>query len=235
MFISNIDFLNPLLGAWRYISHFWTSTSTASGWTLCWNMPRTTRRSMQMTMMGESTRRITPATCWRLMVTRNTSVFLSLSTLGKTLSASHRKMKGQLQGAGQDPGPAMNTHCANPTDPVAFPPCRYTTNWTAWGCGWKDWWKALCLAATSLPGQNWIRSPSLNRLKRFKKGHLCWARAGFVHWRPLNSVSCCCYNHVNRKQNHCGHFQSYPHNLQAAAVVPLSWWILWTEMHVFKQ
>lgn len=167
--LHHIHSFNALLGAWRCISPSWISTSTASGWTLCWNMPRTPRRLMRMRTTGATTRWTTPATCWHSTATKSTSVCSSPSTLGKTLTVSHLRKKGALPWGGRGPAPVTTTRHADPTDPAAYPPCRSTTNWTAWGCGWKGSWRALCLATTSPPGQVSTRSPLLNRWRRDRK------------------------------------------------------------------
>lgn len=164
--------LFSVLGAWRYIFPFWTLISTASGWILCWTLARMLRRSLQTTKMGETTRLTTLATFWLLTDTRNTLACLSLSTLGRTSTASHLKMKGRLQGAGRSQVLAKSTRRANPADPAAYLPCTYTINWTVWACGWKDFWKELCLVTTSAPGRKWTWSPLLNERRRGGKGHV---------------------------------------------------------------
>lgn len=133
----HVSFFSTLPGVWRCISPSWILTSTASGWARCWNTPRTPCRSMQTRTMVETARRTTPATCWHLTATRSTCVCLGPSTQAKTLTISHLRMKGELQGAGRGPVHVTTTRRANPIDLAAYPPCRSTTNWIAWGCGWK--------------------------------------------------------------------------------------------------
>lgn len=138
----------PLLGAWRCISPSWILTSTASGWTRCWN----TCRSMATRTTGETTNPTTLVTWWRSTDTSATFVCLSPSTLAKTSTVSHLRTKGAHRHGSRGPLPVTTTHRADPTGRAAPPPCRSTTNWTAWGCGWSGSWRALCLATTSPPG-----------------------------------------------------------------------------------
>lgn len=164
--------LFAVLGAWPYISPSWTLISTASGWVLCWTLPRKLRWSLQMTVMGETIRPTTLAMFWLLMATRNTFACLSLSTLGTTSTVRNLKMKGRLQGAGPSQVPVKSTQRADPTDPAAYPSCRYTINWTVWACGWKGCWKVPYLVTTSPPGQKWIWSLLLNERKQVGKGQV---------------------------------------------------------------
>lgn len=164
--------LFAVVGAWLYISPSWTLISTASGWLLCWTLPRMLRRSLRTTLMGETTRLTTLAMFWLSTATRNTFACLSLCTLGRTLTARRLKRKGWLQGSGPSQGIAKSTQHVNPTEPAAYPSCRYTINWTVWACGWKDCWKVLYLGTTSPAGQKWIRSLLLNERKHVGNGQV---------------------------------------------------------------